>query len=56
MLTFKLPTRAFSHYVPVAILVFQNNETAAMLVNEADPAEVDQGASDRTFQFLVQIR
>ena len=29
--------RAFSHDVTVAILVFQNNETAAMLVSHTGP-------------------
>ena len=30
----------FAHYVIAVILVFQNNETAAMLVNEANHAGV----------------
>ena len=33
--------RAFSHDVTVAILVFQNNKTAAMLVHQTSPMGVD---------------
>ena len=33
--------RAFSHDVTAAILVFQNNETAAMLMYQVDPVGLE---------------
>ena len=33
--------RVFSHYVMAAILVSQNNETAAMLVSQTSPVGVE---------------
>jgi len=41
--------RAFSHDVTVAILVFQNNETAAMLVYQVDPVGVELFSSANAF-------
>ena len=37
----KLDYRAFSHDVEAAMLVFQNNEMAAMLVNQTSPVGVE---------------
>ena len=39
--TSKFPNRAFSHGVKEAILVFQNNETATMLVYQDNPVGVE---------------
>ena len=33
--------RVFSHYVMAAILVSQNNETAAMMVSQTNPVGVE---------------
>ena len=41
--------RAFSHDVTVAILVFQNNETAAMLVYQTSPMGVELFSYVNTF-------
>ena len=35
------PNRVFSHDVTAAIFVFQNNETAAMLVSQTIPVGVE---------------
>ena len=37
----ELGNRAFSHDVTAAILVFQNNETVAMLVSQTSPVGVE---------------
>ena len=41
--------KAFSHDVTAAILVFQNNETAAMLVNPENPLGVELFSYVKTF-------
>ena len=45
--------KAFSHDVTGAILVFQNNETAAMLVHPANPLGVE--LFSHVNDFLVPI-
>ena len=35
------PNRGFSNYVTTAVLLSQNNETAAMLVSQTDPMGVE---------------
>ena len=53
--SFRIQNKAFSHDVKAALLLFQNNETAAMLVYQDKPVGIELCSYVKTFFCLQKI-